>query len=186
MRPEGLLQVSFGIAPIFRQSTRQARVELAIENPGQRLKPGMFIRASIVLDRNENVPVIPVQALTKRDDRTGVFLLAPDNQKVIWHEVMVGIQSGDRVEITGELEGRIVPLGQQMLKDGAAVTGPAEQERFAVGSSTALQVAQAQRDLLNSQIAEIEAIVNYRIALVRLYLAEGSLLERRGISVGSG
>jgi outer membrane protein TolC len=42
-------------------------------------------------------------------------------------------------------------------------------------------VAQAQRDLLVSQIAEVEAIVNYRIALVRLYLAEGSLLERRGI-----
>ncbi len=62
----------------------------------------------------------------------------------------------------------------------------AEQERFEVGSSTALQVSQAQRDLLNSQIAEIEAIVNYRIALVRLYLVEGSLLERRGISIAAG
>ena len=60
-------------------------------------------------------------------------------------------------------------------------TGQAEMERFDVGASTALLVAQAQRDLLGSQIAEVEAIVNYRIALVRLYLAEGSLLERRGI-----
>lgn len=60
-------------------------------------------------------------------------------------------------------------------------TEQAELERFDVGSSTALLVAQAQRDLLVSQIAEVEAIVNYRIALVRLYLAEGSLLERRGI-----
>jgi outer membrane protein TolC len=60
----------------------------------------------------------------------------------------------------------------------------AEQERFQVGSSTALLVAQAQRDLLVSQIAEIKAIINYRIALVTLYLAEGSLLERRGISIG--
>ncbi len=59
----------------------------------------------------------------------------------------------------------------------------AEKERFAVGTSTALQVAQAQRDLLLTQIAEVEAIVNYRIALVQLYLAEGSLLERRGVQV---
>jgi outer membrane protein TolC len=52
-----------------------------------------------------------------------------------------------------------------------------------VGASTALLVAQAQRDLLISSIAEVRAIINYRIALVRLYLAEGSLLERRGVSL---
>jgi outer membrane protein TolC len=57
----------------------------------------------------------------------------------------------------------------------------AEKERFAVGASTALLVAQVQRDLLVSQIAEVRAIINYRLALVQLYLAEGSLLERRGI-----
>lgn len=57
----------------------------------------------------------------------------------------------------------------------------AEKERFDVGLSTALLVSQAQRDLLASSIDEVTAIVNYRIALVRLYLAEGSLLERRGV-----
>ena len=60
----------------------------------------------------------------------------------------------------------------------------AEQERFAVGTSTALQIARAQRDLLQAQISEVEAIVSYRTALVRLYLAEGSLLERRGVRLG--
>lgn len=63
----------------------------------------------------------------------------------------------------------------------------AEQERFSVGASTSLLVAQAQRDLLVSQLSQIEAIVNYRIALVSLYLAEGALLERRGIKLnGTG
>lgn len=59
----------------------------------------------------------------------------------------------------------------------------AEQERFSVGDTTSLLVTQAQRDLLVSRLAEIEAIVEYRIALVKLYLAEGSLLERRGIQL---
>ena len=63
-------------------------------------------------------------------------------------------------------------------------TARAEEERFDVGSSTALLVAQAQRDLLASQIAEVRAIIEYRIALVELYLAEGSLLQRRGIVIG--
>jgi outer membrane protein TolC len=57
----------------------------------------------------------------------------------------------------------------------------AELERFDVGASTALLVAQAQRDLLAAQITEAEALIGYRIALVNLYLAEGTLLERRGI-----
>ena len=62
-------------------------------------------------------------------------------------------------------------------------TFQAEKERFDVGSSTALLVSQAQRDLLVSRIAEVRAVVNYRTALVNLYLAEGSLLERRGIQL---
>ncbi|MDF7798000.1 TolC family protein [Pontiellaceae bacterium B1224] len=59
----------------------------------------------------------------------------------------------------------------------------AEQDRFEVGTSTALDVALTQRDLVDSQIAEIRARVAYLNARVRLYLAEGSLLERRGLSV---
>lgn len=64
-----------------------------------------------------------------------------------------------------------------------AETVDAEKQRFDAGASTTLQVAQAQRDLLEAQINEVEAIVNYRIALVGLYLAEGSLLERRGVDI---
>ena len=56
-----------------------------------------------------------------------------------------------------------------------------EAEKFRVGKSTSLLVAQAQRDLLSSRISEIESIVNYLKALVELYHLEGSLLERRGI-----
>jgi outer membrane protein TolC len=56
-----------------------------------------------------------------------------------------------------------------------------ETEKFRVGKSTSLLVAQAQRDLLASQIAEIEAFTNYLKALISLYRLEGSLLERRGI-----
>ena len=59
----------------------------------------------------------------------------------------------------------------------------AEQERLAVGTSTPLQVAQAQRDLIAAQVAEVEAAIAWRSALVELYLAEGSLLERRGMAV---
>jgi outer membrane protein len=58
----------------------------------------------------------------------------------------------------------------------------AETEKFRLGKSTSLLVAQAQRDLVSSQIDEVEAVVNYLQALVEIYRQEGSLLERRGIA----
>jgi outer membrane protein len=57
-----------------------------------------------------------------------------------------------------------------------------EVEKFRIGRSTPLLVAQTQRDLLISQILQIEVTVNYIKSFVNLYLSEGSLLERRGIS----
>ena len=60
----------------------------------------------------------------------------------------------------------------------------AETAKFRVGKSTALLVAQAQRDLLESQVSEVAAITSYLNARIRFYLAEGSLLKRRGIDAG--
>lgn len=58
----------------------------------------------------------------------------------------------------------------------------AETEKFRVGKSTSFLVAQAQRDLLQSQIDEVASVVSYLKALVQLQLQQGTILERRGIS----
>jgi outer membrane protein TolC len=58
----------------------------------------------------------------------------------------------------------------------------AETEKFQVGRSTTLSVAQTQRDLLQSRLLEMRAAVGYRNALAELYRLDGSLLERRGIA----
>lgn len=58
----------------------------------------------------------------------------------------------------------------------------AETEKFRVGKSTNLLVAQAQRDLLQSRLGEVEAIVNTLKAVVELYRQDGSLLERLGVA----
>jgi RND family efflux transporter MFP subunit len=113
------------IAPVFREATRQARVELTIDNPQRRLKPGMFIRAEIVLEQVPLATIVPEQALTKRDDRTGVFLVDDDGQTVTWRDVTVGITEGGRVQVEGEgLTGRVVTLGQQLVSSGSRITIP--------------------------------------------------------------
>jgi RND family efflux transporter MFP subunit len=126
------------IAPVFRKSSRQARIEMTIENPQHRLKPGMFIRASVVLIRKPDALIVPEQALTVRDDRSGIFIVSQDGQTVLWREVKVGIREGDRVQVEGEgLSGRVVTLGQQLVKDGSPITIPAQQGNAAAGSKKA-------------------------------------------------
>jgi RND family efflux transporter MFP subunit len=113
------------IAPVFRKSTRQARIEMIIDNAPHRLKPGMFIRATVVLARVPDATIVPQQALTIREDRSGVFIVTEDGRSVAWREVQVGIRQGDHVQIKGEkLSGRVVILGQQLVNDGSAVTIP--------------------------------------------------------------
>ncbi|MEX2671864.1 MAG: TolC family protein [Phycisphaeraceae bacterium] len=69
----------------------------------------------------------------------------------------------------------------QLTSELQEQTLEAETQKFRVGKSTTLLVAQAQRDLLESQLEAVAAVVRYRQALVELYRLEGSLLERRGI-----
>lgn len=57
-----------------------------------------------------------------------------------------------------------------------------ETERLNLGQASSFQAARAQRDLVERQIDEAEAIADYRKALVKLYRLDGSLLKRRGIS----
>jgi len=62
----------------------------------------------------------------------------------------------------------------------------AETEKFRVGKSTSLLVAQTERDLLQSQVNEIRAVSQALQSRVDLYRLDGSLLDRRGITLPSG
>ena len=117
------------IAPVFRENTRQARVELVVDNSDQRLKPGMFVRATIVLDRVEETLTIPAQALTRRNGSDGVFLVEEENSSVKWQPVTPGIRQDERLEIRDtDLSGQVVTLGQQLLDDGSAIILPQAEE----------------------------------------------------------
>lgn len=113
------------IAPVFQENTRQARVEVRVANPEQILKPGLFVRAHVILKQLENATVVPVQALVKREQQTGIFVLADGRDTVSWQPVTVGIRTPKLVQVSGEeLQGQVVVLGQQLLDDGSQVLRP--------------------------------------------------------------
>jgi len=108
------------IAPVFSETTRQARVELLVENSERRLKPGMFIRATVMLQRVEDAVIVPELALTQRDGREGVFMVDADGRTARWQVIEPGIRQGEKLQVTGAaLSGQVVVLGQQLLDDGS-------------------------------------------------------------------
>ena len=111
------------IAPVFRQATRQARVEVTLDNHELRLKPGMFIRTTIVFEKLMNAMIVPEQALTKREYKDGIFVVNNDRKTVRWCPVKVGIRDNEEVQIEceGLTKGLVVTLGQQLLDDGSEI-----------------------------------------------------------------
>ena len=62
----------------------------------------------------------------------------------------------------------------------------AEESKFEVGMSTNYFVLQAQRDLTNAQNSELQALLDYRKALVEFDRVQGTTLSRAGLTVGAG
>jgi RND family efflux transporter MFP subunit len=111
------------IAPVFSETTRQARVELLVKNPDRRLKPGMFVRATVMLQRVEDAVIVPELALTRRDDRDGVFMVDADGKTARWQVVEPGIRQDGKLQVKGAaLSGQVVVLGQQLLDDGSELS----------------------------------------------------------------
>ena len=112
-------------APVLKEESRQARVEIELPNPEGLLAPGMFVRARIQFAEHKGARLIPVSAVVRRNGRQGVFLIETKEQKARFVPVRLGIVDGDSVELLEpNLEGMVVTLGQHLLEDGASVTLP--------------------------------------------------------------
>ena len=106
------------IAPLLQEASRQARVEIEVENPEKLLKPGMFVTTQIEYARRADVTVVPYNALAKRNDRQGIFLVDRATKLARFIPVETGIVEGGRVEIVApkNLSGYVVTLGHYLLE----------------------------------------------------------------------
>lgn len=114
------------IAPLLKETSRQARVEIEIQNPEGLLKPGMFINTQIEFAAREEATLVPLSALVNRNGQQGIFLADVENKKAQFRPVKVGIVEGERVEILepSSVSGYVVTLGQHLLEDGTTIVLP--------------------------------------------------------------
>jgi len=105
------------ISPNIDPVTRTYQVEVIIDNENRVLRPGMFIKADIIVESKNGVIIIPKFCLLERSNRDVVFVV--DNQRAEMREVETGLEDDDNVEIvSGLTEGEmLVSRGYETLKD---------------------------------------------------------------------
>jgi len=109
------------ISPAANPLSRAFDVEIAADNEEMLLKPGMFARVRIALEKREGVLAIPVDALLKEGSSTYVFV-AKDSTAVK-KKIETGIRQGAMIEVTKGLKENelVVTFGKKRLQNGAAV-----------------------------------------------------------------
>ena len=109
-------------------AAREFRVKVRLDNPDQRLRPGLTCDAEVLTAERQKVLVVPLQSVVVRPgtdgkERTGVFVA--DKGSVRFQPVTTGLIGGLDIEVSGVDEGTPVVTGPfqalRDLKDGQAV-----------------------------------------------------------------
>ncbi len=120
------------INPEVEKATRNIVVQATVKNTQQRLRPGMFATATVVLPEQQTVLAIPVTAVLNAPYSDSVFIVEDDKNdknsppaRVVRQQfVRLGERRGDFVAVTSGLkEGEtVVSTGAFKLRNGQAVT----------------------------------------------------------------
>ncbi len=117
------------INPAVNPASRTFEVEVKIPNPDEKLKPGMYVRAKILIGKTEGIIVNRSAALKQLGSTAYYGFIVKDNiaKRV---DLTLGKEFDSQVEITSGLnEGDyLVTRGQGLLKDGSKVEIKAKTE----------------------------------------------------------
>jgi cobalt-zinc-cadmium efflux system membrane fusion protein len=110
------------ISPAVDPTTNIGLVRIEMANPGGKLRYGMYLSAMVPLETHESALVVPRKAVY-RDEEGKTLVYKVEGGAVHEIPVTLGIETPDRVELTGEVQpGDTVVLGGGYgLPDGAKV-----------------------------------------------------------------
>ncbi len=111
----------YAIDPRIRASDRSMGVRARLPNNEGRLRPGLFARIRLIVDRRNQAIVIPEEALMPRGDRRFVYRVIEG--KAVSAEVKIGLRETGRVEIVEGVKAgdTIITAGHAKVREGGAV-----------------------------------------------------------------
>lgn len=119
---QGFEGTIYAIDPALDPETRTVLLRARLPNKGNKLRPGLFARVSLILERRENALVAPEQAIVPMGQTPFVYRVV--DGKAVMTPVKLGLRRPGQVEILDGLNAgdQVVTDGQLKIRDGAAVT----------------------------------------------------------------
>lgn len=110
------------IYPTIDPSTRTFQVEIQLPNQNQKVRPGMFARASLNFGTEENV-VVPDLAIVKQAGAGDRYVYVYKDGKVTYNKVELGRRMGAEYELKSGVpnNSQVVIAGQTRLINGTEV-----------------------------------------------------------------
>jgi membrane fusion protein (multidrug efflux system) len=108
----------YRIYPTMDPSTHLFQVEIEVANPGEKLRPGMFVRANINYGTAESI-LVPSVAVLKQTGTNERYVFINEGNKAVRKTVKTGIILDDDIEIAEGLKAgdELVTTGQNKLED---------------------------------------------------------------------
>ncbi|HZY39253.1 MAG TPA: efflux RND transporter periplasmic adaptor subunit [Mucilaginibacter sp.] len=100
---------------------RSERIEMDVYNKDRKLLPHMYANVDVPLPSRDSAIIVPKTAVVTSTER--VFVVKIANNKAEWIDVKKGIQSGDQMEVYGNLQNgdEVVKLASDEIRDGATL-----------------------------------------------------------------
>jgi len=116
------------ISPTVDLASRTMEIRVNVNNPGSKLKQGMFAKVRIITEQKNNIVKIPVSAAVSRFGEQYVFVVAKDPEKpditiVKKRNIVPGITIDGIMEVQDGLaaDEEIVIRGQTLLDEGSRI-----------------------------------------------------------------
>ena len=109
------------LSPAISAETRTFKGKLIIQNEQLLLRPGMFVKADIVVDRADSSVIIPKEAVMSNRQRKYVFIV--EKNTAILRDIKTGLEDGNNIEILDGLKvnDNLVIKGFETLKENSKV-----------------------------------------------------------------
>jgi membrane fusion protein (multidrug efflux system) len=106
------------LEPVLKPESRSAIAKVRVSNPDSLLKPGMFTRMEVVLDKVPQVLTVPVAALRQAPDKSWYVFVITD-EVAFMRKVALGLVTPNGAEIKEGLQPdeTVVVQGAERLKD---------------------------------------------------------------------
>lgn len=104
------------ISPAIESATRTFKTTMSIDNPEWKLRPGMFVKVELIVERKDSAIVIPKNIILSRQRGKTVFVIVKgaSDERVI----TTGLENPTEAEVTSGLEAseRLVTKGFETLR----------------------------------------------------------------------